>query len=55
MAKNNRISMPQSGGGLVRYFDEFKSKFEIDPKVVIGLIVAVIVIMFFLHKFKPLG
>jgi preprotein translocase subunit Sec61beta len=55
MAKNNRISMPQSGGGLVRYFDEYKSKLEIKPTYVVALIVIIIVLMTFLHKINPLG
>jgi len=44
-----KISMPQSGGGLVRYFDEYKTKFEISPQVVIWMIVTVIVIISLLH------
>jgi len=55
MAKNNKISMPQSGGGLVRYFDEYRSKWEIDPKIVVGLIIFVMVLMLILHKMNPLG
>ena len=49
MAKDNKVSMPSSMGGLVRYFDEYKSKFEIKPGHVIALIVAVIIIMIILH------
>ncbi|MDP3916859.1 MAG: preprotein translocase subunit Sec61beta [Nanoarchaeota archaeon] len=44
-----KIQMPQSGGGLVRYFDEYKTKFEISPKTVIAMIVAVIVIEAAIH------
>ena len=46
-----KISMPQSGGGLIRYFDEYKTKFEISPKAVIWMILVVIVIMAMLHAF----
>ncbi len=46
-----KISMPQSGGGLVRYFDEYKTKFQISPKAVVGMIFIVIVIMALLHAF----
>ncbi|MFH1328748.1 MAG: preprotein translocase subunit Sec61beta [Candidatus Bathyarchaeota archaeon] len=55
MAKQNRISMPQTGGGLVRYFDDYKSKFEIKPMYVVVLIVAVIVLLAVLHQVNPLG
>lgn len=48
-----KISMPQSGGGLVRYFDEYKTKFEISPKTVIWMIVLVIIIVSLLHIFGP--
>ena len=44
-----RISMPSSMGGLIRYFDEYKSKFEIKPGYIIVLIVLVIVIEIMLH------
>ena len=45
-----KISMPQSGGGLVRYFDDFKSKLEIGPMVVIYMIIAVIIIEIIIHS-----
>jgi len=41
--------MPSSMGGLIRYFDEYKSKFEIKPGYIIVLIVLVIVIEIMLH------
>lgn len=44
-----KVSMPSSMGGLVRYFDEYKSKFEIKPGHVIILIVVVIIIEIILH------
>lgn len=45
----DKIQMPQSGGGLVRYFDDYKSKIEFSPKWVIVLIVVVIIIEILLH------
>ncbi|MEK6940390.1 MAG: preprotein translocase subunit Sec61beta [Nanoarchaeota archaeon] len=38
---NEKIQMPSSGGGIVRYFDEYKSKIKISPKFVVGLILVV--------------
>ena len=54
MAKD-RIRMPSSGGGLVRYFDEYRTKFEIKPQTVIGMIVVIIILISVLHLMKPLG
>lgn len=46
----DKISMPSSGGGLMRYFDEYKSKIQIAPTVVIVAIVVVIIIELALQK-----
>ena len=51
MAKDNRISMPQSIGGLVRYFDDYKSKIEFSPTSVIIISVVVIILVLFLQSF----
>jgi preprotein translocase subunit Sec61beta len=48
---NNKISMPSGMGGLVRYFDEYKSKIEFKPGHIIVLCIAVIVIMVFLYSY----
>lgn len=50
-----RIQLPSSGGGLVRYFDDYKSKIEIKPIVVIIAIIIVILFELYLHNFKVLG
>jgi len=47
---NQKVSMPQSGGGLIRYFDEYKSKIEIDKKWIIVAIVLVVVVEILLQK-----
>lgn len=41
---DEQISMPSSQGGLVRYFNEYKSKIRIKPIHVVAFAVAVIVI-----------
>ncbi len=46
----DKIQMPQSGGGLVRYFDEYKTKIMINPTAVIWMIIAVIAIEIILHS-----
>jgi len=48
MAKN-KISMPSGMGGLVRYFDDVKSKLEIQPMHIVILIVIVIILEIILH------
>lgn len=46
---DNRINLPQSSGGLVRYFDEYESKIVIKPHHIIILVVLVILIEVVLH------
>lgn len=53
MAKDTRISMPSGIGGLVRYFDDYKSKIEFKPGVVIVSVIVVIIIIIILHIYKP--
>jgi preprotein translocase subunit Sec61beta len=43
MAKKNRIQMPQSTAGLVRYFEESKSAIKLKPEHV--LIASVVIIV----------
>ncbi len=50
-----KINIPSSQGGLVRYFDTYRSKIEIKPSYVVILIALVIIIEIFLHLSKPLG
>ncbi|MBT3866269.1 preprotein translocase subunit Sec61beta [Candidatus Woesearchaeota archaeon] len=45
----DKIQMPQSGGGLVRYFDNYHTKIEISPKTVVFMIVAVIIVEILIH------
>ncbi len=44
MSQDNKIRMPSSMGGLVSYFDEYKSKIEIKPGVAIIAIIAIIIL-----------
>ena len=50
MAKDNKINLPSSGGGLVRYFEDVKSKTEIKPEYIIAFIILVIIIEIILYK-----
>ena len=47
----NRISMPSGMGGLVRYFDEYKSKIKFKPGHIIVFCIIIMVIMLFLYSY----
>ncbi|MBU89954.1 hypothetical protein CMO94_00305 [Candidatus Woesearchaeota archaeon] len=51
MPQDNKISMPSGMGGLMRYFDEYKSKIRIKPGHIIIMVIVVIVIMTFLYTY----
>ncbi|MDD5331613.1 MAG: preprotein translocase subunit Sec61beta [Candidatus Nanoarchaeia archaeon] len=40
----DKIQMPSSGGGIVRYSDEVRSKFEMKPQIVVAILVIVIIL-----------
>lgn len=44
-----QIRMPAGYGGLVRYFDEYKSKLQIKPAHVVLFIIIVVVFEIILH------
>jgi preprotein translocase subunit Sec61beta len=47
----DKITMPSGMGGLVRYFDEYKSKIEFKPGHIIILCVIVMIIMIVLYTY----
>jgi preprotein translocase subunit Sec61beta len=47
----DKISMPSGQGGLMRYFDDYKSKISIKPGHVIVLVIAVVIIILLLHAY----
>ena len=49
MARDNKISLPSSGGGLIRYFDEYRSKISFKPGHIIVLVVIIIIIEIILY------
>ncbi len=44
-----KIQMPSGMGGLVRYYDEYKSKLEFKPGTVVLFIILIILIEVLLH------
>ncbi len=49
MAKDNKIGMPSGQGGIVRYFDDYRSSIEFKPGHVIILAIIVMIIEIALH------
>ena len=47
----DKVQMPSSMGGIVRYFDEYKSKITFKPGHIIVLCIVVIIIMIVLHLY----
>jgi len=54
MAKEN-INLPAGYGGLMRYNEEYKSKFMLEPKHVIIFIILIISFIVLLRLFFPLS
>ena len=52
---NEGIHMPGGMGGLMRYDEEYPSKFMLKPGHVIGLIIGIIVLSVVLHLFFPVS
>ncbi len=48
MSNDNRMSMPGTFGGLMRYDDEYESKFKISPGQVIGFIIGLVIFVIIL-------
>ncbi len=52
---NQGISMPSSGGGLMRYSEEYNSRFKLKPTHIIIFIIAVIAFTVLLKIFFPVA
>jgi len=48
---HDKVQLPSGMGGLVRYFDEYKSKIEFKPGHIIILCIVVIIVMIFLYMY----
>ena len=51
MARDNKVSMPSSGAGLTRYFDDAQSSISITPQAVIMIILGVVAVLLVLTGF----
>jgi preprotein translocase subunit Sec61beta len=50
-----KMQMPGVFGGLMRYDEEYKSRFMLSPAVVIGFIIAIIILVIVLKIFFPIA
>ena len=58
MAHDNKIHMPGAFGGLMRYDEEYQSRFMLSPAQIIGFLVAILVFVLalkFLFPITPAG
>jgi preprotein translocase subunit Sec61beta len=55
MAGDSKIHMPGSFGGLMRYDEEYKSRFMLSPYHVIAFLVLIMVFVIALKIFWPIG
>ena len=55
MPKQNQMQMPGVFGGLMRYDEEYASRFMISPIAIIGFIIAIIIIVLALKIFFPIA
>jgi preprotein translocase subunit Sec61beta len=52
---NQGLSLPSSGGGLMRYNEEYKSKFMLKPSHVILFIILIVAFVLILKLFYPIA
>ena len=50
---DNKIHMPGAFGGLMRYDEEYKSRFMLSPMQVVGFIIVIILLVLALKFFWP--
>ncbi len=53
MGDDKKVRLPASTGGIMQYYDEYKSKIDISPYVVIALTIIVVIIVAILHIIGP--
>ena len=55
MANDNKINLPGGMGGLMRYDDEYQSRFMLNPSHVIIFVVAILLFVIGLKIFWPVA
>ena len=51
----NKINMPAGFGGLLRYSEEYKSKFMLKPAHIVAIVIAIVLFVIVLNIFFPLA
>ena len=51
MASDNKIQMPGAFGGIVRYDEEYTSRFMLKPEHVLFFVAAIVIFVIFLNLF----
>lgn len=51
----DKVYLPSGSGGLLRYFDDYRSTIQISPQAVVGICGAVILIELFLRYGVKIG
>ena len=52
---DDRVRLPSGGGGIMQYYDEYKSSFSFPMKQVLLWTAIFIVLIIILHAVDPLG
>ncbi|PIN79751.1 preprotein translocase subunit Sec61beta [Candidatus Woesearchaeota archaeon CG10_big_fil_rev_8_21_14_0_10_34_8] len=57
MSRDNKVTMPTSGAGITRYFDDSRSKIQFKPEHIIILAAIILIVIILLHMYgnKLLG
>lgn len=55
MAEQQRMHMPGVFGGLMRYDDEYQSKFMLSPTAIVAFLIAIIVFVLVLKIMFPIS
>jgi len=50
-----KIRLPSSTGGIIQYFEEYKSKIRMSPMAVVILTIIVMIVILLLHVTNPFG
>ncbi|MEK6934173.1 MAG: preprotein translocase subunit Sec61beta [Nanoarchaeota archaeon] len=55
MSSDNKISMPGAFGGLMRYDEEYESKFIFTPMQIMGFLIVIVAFVILLKIFWPVS
>ena len=53
MGQDQKVRLPASTGGLMQYYDEYESKLDIPPYIIILLTILTVIFVAILHSIGP--